>query len=406
MPSWPGVAFDFRHVPAQSLVEVLHGLVADSRYRLHFRGASGAAVLFEGLVEESSNPAAPVVRVDADQVDVPHVAGSLRLGNEPEQEPHHDPVVFNDSGEIAQLVEKDRVCQHTSGPSPPAVDHLDYEIVVPPLQWPRLHETREYSRVLAAARPEGPKFAFSGRGRGMVGVGCMHETNTIRIAPSILSADFSRLGEQVVAVEAAGADWIHVDVMDGRFVPNITIGPLIVEAVRKVTKLPIDVHLMIVEPERYVAAFASAGADSVSVHVEPSVHLARTLQQIRGLGKKAGVVLNPHTPEDAIRYVIDHVDLVLVMSVNPGFGGQAFMPEVLPKIQAVRRMIDATGRDIALEVDGGVAPGTASRVVRAGARVLVAGAAVYGRPDIAAAMRDLRSDAAAGFSAESGAERR
>jgi ribulose-phosphate 3-epimerase len=237
-------------------------------------------------------------------------------------------------------------------------------------------------------------------------VGCMRETPSIRIAPSILSADFSRLGEQVAAAEAAGADWIHVDVMDGRFVPNITVGPVVVQAVRKATKLPIDVHLMIVEPERYVAAFAEAGADSLSVHVEPSVHLARTLQQIRGLGKRAGVVLNPHTPEDMIRYVIGQVDLVLVMSVNPGFSGQAFMPEVVPKIESVRRMIDATGRDIALEVDGGVAPGTARLVVRAGARVLVAGAAVYGRPDIAAAMRDLRSDAAAGLASGPDHERR
>jgi ribulose-phosphate 3-epimerase len=234
----------------------------------------------------------------------------------------------------------------------------------------------------------------------------MHERPSIRIAPSILSADFARLGEQVAAVEAAGADWIHVDVMDGRFVPNITVGPVVVEAVRKVTRLPIDVHLMIVEPERYVPAFAAAGADSLSVHVEPSVHLARTLQQIRGLGKKAGVVLNPHTPEEAVRYVIDHADLVLVMSVNPGFSGQAFMPEVLPKIQAVRRMIDATGRDIALEVDGGVAPGTARLVVQAGARVLVAGAAVYGQRDLVGAIRNLRSDAALGLSVDAGDERR
>src|SRR5436853_3635755 len=146
----------------------------------------------------------------------------------------------------------------------------------------------------------------------------------LRIAPSILSADFGHLAREVEAVEAAGADWIHVDVMDGRFVPNITIGPVVVRAVRKVTRLPIDVHLMIVEPERYVDAFAEAGADIISVHVEPSYHLARTLQHIRTLGKKSGVVLNPHTPEDTIRYVLDLVDVVLVMSVNPGFGGQSF----------------------------------------------------------------------------------
>ena len=231
---------------------------------------------------------------------------------------------------------------------------------------------------------------------------CMHETPSIRIVPSILSSDFSRLGEQVAAVEAAGADWIHVDVMDGRFVPNITVGPVIVAAVKKVTRLPIDVHLMILEPERYVDVFAAAGADSLSVHVEASVHLARTLQHIRGLGKKAGVALNPHTPEDSIRYVLDLVDLVLVMSVNPGFSGQTFMPEVLPKIESVRRMIDVTGKDIELQVDGGVASGTARLVVRAGARVLVAGAAVYGRSDVGAAIRDLRSDAALGLATKPG----
>src|SRR5688572_10938354 len=176
----------------------------------------------------------------------------------------------------------------------------------------------------------------------------------LKIAPSILSADFGKLAREVTAVEAAGADWIHVDVMDGRFVPNITIGPVVVRAVRQATRLPIDVHLMIIEPERYVEDFAEAGADFISVHVESSYHLSRTLQQIRSLGKKAGVVLNPHTPPDAVEYVLGLVDLVLVMSVNPGFGGQAFMPEVLPKLRAIRKMIDARGLDVALEVDGGV----------------------------------------------------
>ena len=198
------------------------------------------------------------------------------------------------------------------------------------------------------------------------------------IAPSILSADFGRLAEEVRAVEEAGADWIHVDVMDGRFVPKISIGPLFVRAVRRATKLPIDVHLMIVEPERYVDDFCKAGADSVSVHVEASTHLHRTVQQIKAHGAKAGVVLNPHTSEEAIRYVIDDVDLVLVMSVNPGFGGQSFIPSALPKLRAIRAMIDASGRDVKLEVDGGVGPTTSGAVVGAGARVLVAGSAVFG----------------------------
>jgi ribulose-phosphate 3-epimerase len=200
----------------------------------------------------------------------------------------------------------------------------------------------------------------------------------ILIAPSILSADFGRLAEEVRAVEAAGADWIHVDVMDGRFVPNITIGPVVVDAVRRATRLPVDVHLMIVEPERYVESFQKAGADRISVHVEASPHLHRTLQQIRALGARAGVVLDPHTSEDGIRYVLGDLDLVLVMSVNPGFGGQSFIPAALPKLRALRSAIDAAGLDVALEVDGGIAPATAGAVVAAGARVLVAGSAVFG----------------------------
>ncbi len=198
------------------------------------------------------------------------------------------------------------------------------------------------------------------------------------IAPSILSADFGRLAEEVRAAEEAGADWIHVDVMDGRFVPNITIGPLIVSAVRRATKLPVDVHLMIVEPERYVEDFCKAGASFLSVHVEASPHLHRTVQQIKAHGAKAGVVLNPHTSEESIRHVIDDVDLVLVMSVNPGFGGQSFIPAALPKLRAIRAMIDRSGRDVMLEVDGGVSPATSGAVVGAGARVLVAGSAVFG----------------------------
>ncbi|KYF51222.1 ribulose phosphate epimerase, partial [Sorangium cellulosum] len=177
----------------------------------------------------------------------------------------------------------------------------------------------------------------------------------VLVAPSILSADFGRLADDVRAAEAAGADWIHVDVMDGRFVPNITIGPLIVRAVRAATRLPLDVHLMIVEPERYVAEFAAAGADRISVHVEASPHLHRTLQQIRDAGASPGVVLNPHTPEESIRHVLPDLDLVLVMSVNPGFGGQRFIPGALTKLRSLRRMVDEAGLDITLEVDGGIA---------------------------------------------------
>jgi ribulose-phosphate 3-epimerase len=200
----------------------------------------------------------------------------------------------------------------------------------------------------------------------------------VKIAPSILSADFGRLAEEVRAVEAAGASFIHVDVMDGRFVPNITIGPLVVKAVRQATKLPIDAHLMIVEPERYVGEFVKAGADLVSVHVEASPHLHRTVQQIHAAGAKAGVVLNPHTPVESVRHVLEDVDLVLVMSVNPGFGGQSFIRSALPKIAALRAEIDRLGREVALEVDGGVAVGTVGEVVAAGADVLVAGSAVFG----------------------------
>jgi len=213
------------------------------------------------------------------------------------------------------------------------------------------------------------------------------------IAPSILSADFARLGDEVVALERGGADWAHVDVMDGRFVPNMTIGPLVVKALRRVTKLPLDVHLMIVEPERYVADFAEAGADIITVHAEACHHLHRVLQQIRALGKKAGVSLNPHTPEDVLRYVLDLTDLVLVMSVNPGFGGQEFIPAVLPKIQRLKQMIDASGKKIHLEVDGGIKPGTARPVIEAGADVLVAGSAVFGAKDYAQSIKALRAEA-------------
>jgi ribulose-phosphate 3-epimerase len=216
----------------------------------------------------------------------------------------------------------------------------------------------------------------------------------LRVAPSILSADFGRLADEVRAVETAGADWIHVDVMDGRFVPNITIGLPVVRALRAATDLPLDVHLMIVEPERYVDAFAQAGADVITVHCEASTHLHRTLQHVRSLGKKAGVSLNPHTAPDALPYVMDQLDLVLIMSVNPGFGGQAFIESVVPKIERVRRMIDDHGGDIALEVDGGIKPGTARTVVRAGADTLVAGSAVFDTDDYRGAIAALREDAA------------
>jgi ribulose-phosphate 3-epimerase len=216
--------------------------------------------------------------------------------------------------------------------------------------------------------------------------------SSVRIAPSILSADFGRLAEEVRAVEAAGADWIHVDVMDGRFVPNLTLGPPIVKALRKATKLPLDVHLMMVEPERYLEDFAKAGADRLTVHVEACPHLHRTLQHIRHLGKLAGVALNPATHESTIAYALEGADLVLVMSVNPGFGGQAFIPEVLPKMRAIARMVAERGLKVDLEVDGGVAEETAARVTEAGARVLVAGNAVFTKPSYADAIALLRRE--------------
>ncbi len=222
------------------------------------------------------------------------------------------------------------------------------------------------------------------------------------IAPSILSADFAKLGEEVRAVAAAGADWIHVDVMDGHFVPNITIGPAIVAALRPHCALPFDVHLMIAPCDPYLAAFAEAGADLIAVHVEAGPHLHRSLQAIRALGKKAGVVLNPATPASSVRHVIDLVDLVLVMSVNPGFGGQAFIPSAIDKIAELKAMIG--DRPIRIEVDGGINPETAALVAAAGADTLVAGSAVFkGGPDhyaanIAAiragAARNARRDAA------------
>lgn len=208
----------------------------------------------------------------------------------------------------------------------------------------------------------------------------------VRIAPSILAADFARLGDEIAAVTKAGADFIHVDVMDGHFVPNITIGPNVIGALRGASDLPFDVHLMIAPVSCYVFAFAEAGADIITVHPEAGPHLHRTVQQIKALDKKAGVALNPATPVEAIDNVIDDVDLILVMTVNPGFGGQAFIESQLAKIETVRRRIDATGRDIDLEVDGGINIETAQRAIDAGADLLVAGTATFtGGPDAYAA---------------------
>jgi ribulose-phosphate 3-epimerase len=216
-------------------------------------------------------------------------------------------------------------------------------------------------------------------------------TRKIKVAPSILSADFSRLGDEIKAVEAAGAELIHVDVMDGHFVPNITIGPLIVRAARKATKLPLDVHLMITNPELYIADFAHAGADSITVHVETSDHLNRLVQSIKEhKGVNAGVSLNPATPLSSLDYILADADLVLIMSVNPGFGGQAFIPSALDKIAKLRKRIDELGLKTEIEVDGGVKPENAAEIINAGADILVAGSAIFGVKDYAAAIRGIR----------------
>jgi ribulose-phosphate 3-epimerase len=218
------------------------------------------------------------------------------------------------------------------------------------------------------------------------------------VAPSILSADFARLGDEVRAADAAGGDWIHVDVMDGRFVPNLSIGPVVVAALRKVTQKPLDVHLMMVEPEHYLDEFAKAGADHILIHCEQSatIHLHRALSHIRDLGKVAGVVLNPGTGLDQIEYVLDLVGIVLIMTVDPGFGGQKFIPTMLPKIRALRELCDKRGLDIVIEVDGGLGGDNAWQAIDAGANSIVAGSAVFNAPDYAKAIAAIRNSRAPG----------
>jgi ribulose-phosphate 3-epimerase len=218
----------------------------------------------------------------------------------------------------------------------------------------------------------------------------------IQFAPSILSADFSRLGDEIRAVDQAGAEVIHIDVMDGHFVPNITIGPLVVKAVRQVTTKVLDVHLMIENADRYLESFAEAGADWITVHVEACPHLHRTVSRIRELGKKAGVVLNPATPLESLDFILEEVDLVMLMSVNPGFGGQSFIPSTLRKISRLKKRIDELGLAVGIEIDGGISPATIGDVAEAGANIFVAGSAIYGKTDYRAVILEMRELAEAG----------
>ena len=220
-----------------------------------------------------------------------------------------------------------------------------------------------------------------------------YKLHSIKIAPSILSADFSRLGDEVRRAEEAGADMIHLDIMDGHFVPNLTFGPLIVKAIRDHTKLPFYVHLMVERPEDYIEKVVEAGGDLIIVHVEACIHLQRVLSMIRDFGVKSGVALNPATPLTTIEYVLDDLDLILIMSVNPGFGGQEFIPSTLPKIRRARRKLVKRGLEMEIAVDGGVNVETAPKIVEAGADVLVAGTAVFGKPDLKKAIRELREAA-------------
>lgn len=216
---------------------------------------------------------------------------------------------------------------------------------------------------------------------------------TIRLAPSILAADFAALGDAIAAAERGGADFIHVDVMDGHFVPNLTVGPPVVRSLKRVARVPLDVHLMITDPDRYATAFIDAGASMVSVHVEVLPHLNRTIAFIKELGAKAGVAINPSTPASALEEVIPDVDFILVMTVNPGFGGQAFLPRTASKVRNLRAMLDRAGNAAPIEVDGGIDPATVGTVVRAGAEILVAGSSIFHAPDIVQASRALRSAA-------------
>jgi ribulose-phosphate 3-epimerase len=212
----------------------------------------------------------------------------------------------------------------------------------------------------------------------------------IKIAPSILAADFAKLGQEVQEVEKAGADWIHIDVMDGHFVPNITMGPIVVDALRPLTKLPLDVHLMIENPDRYIEDFAKAGADYITVHVEACPHLHRTIQLIRSFGVKPGVVLNPHTPVDTIQHVLEDIDLVLFMTVNPGFGGQKFIHSVVPKVAQLAEIIKQRGLSVDIQIDGGINEETIVSCAKAGANVFVAGSAIFGKEDRALALQNIK----------------